>query len=372
MAKDYYNMLGVSRNASGDEIKKAFRQLARKYHPDVNPGKKDAEEKFKEINEAYEALKDPDKRQAYDQFGEAGVESEGFRQSGRGFPSFDDLFRDFGMGDIFDVFSGFGERSREGHGLKRGADLRYELEIGLKDAFYGITTKIEVPRYEKCSVCKGNGAKPGTSPKECPKCRGTGEVRFVRQMGFMQTLNISPCDKCRGSGTIIDSPCSNCGGTGREKKTRKVEVKIPAGVDNDQYLRLSGQGEAGSNGGSSGDLYVVIRISEHEVFDRHEANLFCKTIIGLPTAISGGGIKVPTITGNATLKIPRGTQSHTVFRLKGMGMPELHGRKRGDQLVKVIVEIPKKADKDLLDSLKRHGDGTRSGKGFFDRLREFK
>jgi molecular chaperone DnaJ len=353
MARDYYDTLGVSRDASEEEIKKAFRQLARKYHPDVNPGKKDAEDRFKEINEAFEVLKDPEKRQAYDQFGEAGVESEGFRPSGRGFPSFDDLFRDFGFGDIFDVFSGMGGRPREMHGHERGADLKYELELGLEDAFRGVTTKIEVPRHEKCSNCKGSGAEPGTTPKDCYKCEGTGELRVVRQMGFMQSMNIRPCDKCNGRGTIIESPCKVCDGSGREKKTRKVEVKIPAGVDDAQYLRLSGQGEVGSNGGPTGDLYVVIRIKEHDVFDRHETNLFCKTKIGLPTAISGGSIKIPTLTGTATLKIPPGTQSHTVFRLRGMGMPELHGRRKGDQLVKVVVDIPKKASRDLKDCLKR-------------------
>lgn len=371
MAKDYYDILGVSRDASEDEIKKAFRQLARKYHPDVNPDKKDAEEKFKEINEAFEVLKDPEKRQAYDRFGEAGVEAEGYRSSGRGFPGFDDIFSDFGFGDIFNVFSGSGQGPRSRHAHENGADLKYELEIDLEDAFRGVTIKIEVPRHEKCSVCKGSGAKPGTSSKQCSKCRGSGEVRMVRQIGFIQSLNIGPCDKCRGTGTIIESLCSNCKGAGREKKTRNVEVKIPAGVDDGQYLRLSGQGEAGANGGQEGDLYVVIRVKEHDLFERHETDFFCKTSIGLKTAISGGSVKVPTISGNATLKIPAGTQSHTVFRLNGMGMPEVHKKKRGDQLVKVVVEIPKKVDRKLLESLKKHDEKIRSGKGFFERLREF-
>ncbi len=368
MARDYYEILGVSRDASEDDIKKAFRQLARKYHPDVNPDRKDAEERFKEINEAFEVLKDPEKRQTYDRFGEAGVEAEGYRPTGRGFPGFDEIFRDFGFGDIFDVFSGGGRRGRRAH--ESGADLKYELEIGLEDAFRGAVINIEVPRHEKCSACKGSGASPGTSPRECPKCRGTGEVRVIRQMGFMQSMNISPCDRCGGTGNIIESPCSNCGGERREKKTRKVEVRIPAGVDDGQYLRLSGEGEAGFNGGPPGDLYVVIRVKEHDIFERHEADLFCKTTIGLATAISGGSVRVPTISGKATLKIPAGTQSHTVFRLKGMGMPEVNRKKKGDQLVKVVVEIPRKVDRELLESLRKHDEEIKSGKGFFERLRE--
>ncbi len=373
--KDYYKILGVSKDASEEEIKRAFRHLARKWHPDVNPGNKEAEDRFKEINEAFEVLKDPEKRSAYDQFGQAGLEGAGFRFE-RGFPSFDDLFRNFGFGDIFDVFSGFGERERRSYGPEQGADLKYELEITLEDAYHGIETEIDVPRFEQCSVCGGSGAKPGTSPKKCPKCKGTGEIRMVRRTGFMQTMNISPCDRCSGEGSIIDTPCKKCEGTGKEKKTRKVKVKIPAGVDNEQYLRLAGQGEAGSKGGPPGDLYVIINLKEHPVFERHEKDLFCKTSIDLPVAVLGGEIEVPTINGRAEIKIPPGTQSHTVFRLRGQGMPGLYGRGRGDQLVKVVVKIPERLSREqkklMEEYAKTLAKKTETGKGFFERFREHK
>lgn len=374
--KDYYKILGVSREASEEEIKRAFRHLARKWHPDVNPDNKEAEEKFKEINEAFEILKDSEKRQAYDQFGKAGLEGTGFRPGARGFPSFDELFRNFGFGDIFDVFSGFGERERRAYGPDQGADLKYDFEITLEDAFRGIETEIDVPRFEQCSVCGGSGAKLGTSPKKCQKCNGSGEIRMVRRNAFMQTINISPCDKCRGEGTIIEKPCTKCEGTGKEKKIRKVKVKIPSGVDDEQYLRLAGQGEAGSRGGPRGDLYVVINLKNHDVFERHEKDLFCKTSISLPIAVLGGEIEVPTMTGKAKIKIPSGTQSHTIFRLRGQGMPELQKRGRGDQLVKVVVEIPKKLNrgqKKLMEEYAKTLDKkTETGKGFFERFREYR
>ncbi len=373
--KDYYETLGVDRDSSEEGIKRAFRHLARKHHPDVNPGDKGAEERFKKINEAFEVLKDPEKRAAYDQFGEAGLEGAGFRPHGAGeFPGFDELFRDFGFGDIFDVFSGLGGRARARRGAIQGADLKYELDITLENSFEGITTKIEVPRHERCPDCRGTGAMPGTSPKTCPECGGAGEVRTIKRMGFMHALNIGPCGRCRGTGTVIDRPCKNCSGTGLKKVTRKVEVNVPAGVDDGQYLRLAGQGEAGSNGGPPGDLYVVITLREHPVFERHDTELFCKTTIGIATAITGGSIEVPTITSTAKLKIPPGTQSHTVFRLRGQGMPELRGRGRGDQLVKVVVKIPSKASREQIGSLKELDDaGSESpstDKGFFERLRE--
>ncbi len=377
MGKDYYDLLGVSKSASDEEIKKAFRKLARKYHPDVNPGDKSAEDKFKEINEAYEVLKDPERRAAYDQYGEAGLEGMGFdpRRAGAGFRSFDDLFRDFGFGDIFDVLSGMGGGRRRSRGPAPGADLKYDLEIDLEDTLKGLKTSIDVPRFEKCSTCGGTGAKPGSHPRQCTKCDGTGEVRVIRRLGFMQSISVVPCDRCDGKGTIIEEKCRTCGGTGREKRTRKIEVSVPAGIEDGQYLRLQGQGEAGANNGRPGDLYVVITVREHPVFERHGRDLFCKTVIDLPTAVTGGEVSVPTLTGDARLKIPAGTQSHTVFRMKGQGIPSLNSSRRGDQLVKVVVKIPDKTtaeQKEILRKLSRSmgKETVQTSKGFFERLKE--
>lgn len=372
--KDYYEILGVGRDDDEKEIRRAFRRLARKYHPDVNPGKKEAENRFKEINEAFEVLSDPEKRATYDQFGKAGLEGAGYRPGEGGFPGFEEIFKNFGFGDIFDVFSGMGGR-RERTGPQQGADLKYDMEIDLEEAHSGVKRKIEVPRYEKCGECGGSGARPGTSPVKCPFCHGTGQMRTVRRSGFMQAVSVSPCQKCRGSGEIVEEPCKECGGSGRVKRSRKVTVEIPQGIEDSQYLRLDGQGEAGPRGGPAGDLYVHVRIKEHPVFERHGESLFCKTSVELPLAVLGGEIEVPTIRGKAKLKIPAGTQSHTVFRLKGQGMPFLHGRGKGDQFVKVVVKIPKKLSREQEKLVKGLDDsmGTKKAtteKGFFERLRE--
>lgn len=365
--QDYYQILGVDRNASQEEIKKAFRQLARKYHPDV--AGKQSEEKFKEINEAFQILSDPQKRAQYDQFGSAAFRPEdlaGFR-----WPSFDDLFRDFGFGDLFDVFSGTRERKRAGP--EPGADLRYDLEISLESAFHGTTEKIDIPSFTKCKKCDGTGAKSGFL-KSCPNCNGSGEVRRVQRSAFAQVVNITTCNRCNGSGKVIEKPCEDCNGTGRTKHVKKIEIKIPRGVDTGSYLRVAGQGEEGYNGGPPGDLYVVVRVKPHPIFDRHENDLFCQTTIPLLQAIAGGEIEVPTIDGRARLKIPRGTQSHTIFRLKGQGMPQLHSSKRGDQLVKVVVRIPEKItekqEKILKELAGADAEKVKTTRGFFDRIKE--
>jgi len=359
--KDYYEVLGVSRDASPDEIKRAFKQLAKRYHPDVNPGNKEVEEKFKEINEAFQILNNPEKKAQYDQFGHAAFRPEdlaGFRSF-----SFDDIFRNFGFGDIF----GFGRKN----GARGGEDFQYDIEISLEDAYRGLTTKIEVPNFVTCPKCDGTGAKPGHL-KSCSACNGTGEIRRAQRSPFGQVVSIGPCGKCGGRGKVATKYCEACSGEGRLRKTKKIEIRVPKGIRDGQYLRVAGEGGLGENGGPPGDLFVVVNIKEHEIFDRHENDLFCKTSIDIGTAILGGEIEVPTITGKARLKIPRGTQSHTVFRLKGQGMPHINSNRFGDLLVKVTVKIPEKISekqeqllKELLAEKK-----VETGRGFFEKLRE--
>jgi molecular chaperone DnaJ len=363
MAKrDYYEILGVDRNAPPDEIKRAFKQLAKRYHPDVNPGDKTAEEKFKEINEAFQVLNDPDKRPQYDQFGHAAFRPEDL--AGFSSFSFEELFRNFGFGDIF---SGFGRETR----AREGPDFRYDIEISLEDAYRGLTTKIDVPNFVTCSTCGGTGAKPGAL-KECSACNGTGEIRRVQRSAFAQVVNISPCSKCGGRGKIVLKRCETCNGEGKVRKIKKIEVRVPRGINDGQYLRVAGEGGLGENGGPPGDLFVVVHVKDHEIFDRHEGDLFCKASIDLGTAIFGGEIEVPTIIGKAKLKIPKGTQSHTVFRLKGQGMPYINSNKLGDQLIKVIVIIPEKISKGEEKQLKEllAVKEVDTGKGFFEKLRE--
>jgi molecular chaperone DnaJ len=371
--KDYYEILGVSRDASPEEIKKAFRKLARKYHPDVNPNNKEIEEKFKEVNEAFSVLSDPEKRSQYDQFGHAafaGKPFEGFK----GF-SFEDLFSDFGFGDIFDIFSEFRERGARRY-PEAGADLKYDLTITLEDAFNGLVKRINIPRFEDCENCNGSGIEPGTHPKKCSRCDGSGEIKEVKRFGFTQFVNITTCRKCNGSGKIIENPCPECEGIGKVKRMKTIKIKIPRGVEDGSHLRISGGGEPGVNGGPSGDLYVIIHISPHNIFERYENDLFCKTTISLTQACLGCEIEVPTLKGKAKIKIPPGTESHTIFRLKGQGMPYLHGHGRGDQLVKVVIDIPKKLNKKQRELLKEFAKesgekGIKISKGFFERMKEY-
>ncbi|HVN66343.1 MAG TPA: molecular chaperone DnaJ [Methanomicrobiales archaeon] len=370
MAKrDYYEVLGVPRNASEEDIKKAFRQLARKYHPDLNPGNKESEEKFKEVNEAFQVLSDPTKKGQYDQFGHAAFRPEDF--AGFRATSFEDLFRDFGFGDIFNVFGGErgGQRPR---GPRPGADLRYDLDISFEEAFRGVKKEIQVPHSVTCRTCHGSGAKPGTL-KTCPNCGGSGQVRSVRRSPFGQMVQVSTCPQCGGSGQVAGEPCATCNGGGRLAKVAKIEVTVPRGIDDGQYLRVGGEGEAGERGGPPGDLYVVVHVAPHPVFERHGKDLFCKTTIDLATAVLGGEVQVPTMTGKASLKIPAGTQSHTVFRLKGQGMPGLNSIRRGDQLVKVVIHIPEKVtkrQKELLREFSGEKKEETTGPGFFEKLRE--
>lgn len=343
--KDFYEILGIDRNATDDEIKKAYRQLAHKYHPDKNPGDKSAEERFKEINAAYEVLKDSEKRAQYDRFGYAET-GAGFGP-GAGFGvDFQDLF-----GDVFGDFFGAGRRRTRG---QRGSDLRYDLEVTFEEAAFGAEKKIKIPKTAKCQKCEGRGAKPGTSPTTCPTCNGRGQVSY--QQGFFSISR--PCSRCRGEGTIIKEPCAECSGIGRVKDIKTLGVKVPPGVETDTRLRLSGEGESGVHGGSPGDLYIIIHVKPHPVFQKQNDDIICEVPISFPQAALGCEIDVPTLEGNVRLKIPGGTQSGKIFRLKGKGIASLHTGRRGDQHVIIKVETPAKLtlrQKELLEEFARIG-----------------
>jgi molecular chaperone DnaJ len=346
MAKrDYYEVLGVARNAPDDDIKKAYKRSAMKNHPDRNPGDKAAEERFKEANEAYEVLSTPQKRTAYDQFGHAGVSGAGGGGSGFGGGGFGDIF-----GDVFaDIFGGAGG-GRRGSQAYRGADLRYNLEIELEKAVAGDTVRIQIPSWESCGVCKGSGAAAGSTPQTCPTCRGAGQVRM--QQGFFSIQQT--CPQCHGTGKVITNPCRECRGQGRVQKQKTLSVKIPAGVDSGDRIRLSGEGEAGQFGGPAGDLYVQIEVKPHEIFTRDGSDLHCSAPISLTIATLGGDLEVPTLSGKAVLKIPPETQTGKVFRLRGKGVKSVRGGAIGDLLCQVDVEIPVRLtakQKELLQEL---------------------
>ena len=376
MAKrDYYEVLGVAKNASEEELKKAYRKLAMKHHPDRNPDSKESEEKFKEAKEAYEMLSDPQKREAYDRFGHAGVDPSaggGFHGAGGagGFGGFSDVF-----GDIFgDIFGGAAGGARGGRSnVYRGADLRYSMEISLEQAANGHTTEIRVPSWESCEVCHGTGAKPGTKPKACHTCGGQGSVRI--QQGFFSIQQT--CPTCHGSGKVIPDPCGTCDGIGRVKKTKTLEVRIPAGIDAGMRIRSAGNGEPGINGGPSGDLYVEIQVREHAVFKRDGDDLHCEIPISMVTAALGGKVDVPTLAGRAEIDLPEGTQSGKIFRLRGKGIKGLRSSYPGDLYAHVAVETPvrlndrqKKLLRELEESLHdpKHSPQSR---GWMDKVREF-
>ena len=368
--RDYYEVLGVNRDAGDDEIKKAYRKLAMKFHPDRNPDNKEAEEKFKEAKEAYEMLSDPQKKAAYDRYGHAGVDpSMGAGPGAQGFDGFADAF-----GDIFgDLFGGGGRGGRSN--VYRGADLRYNLEITLEEAARGAEKTIRIPTVEECGTCHGSGAKPGTQPKPCPTCQGHGQVRV--QQGFFSIQQT--CPKCHGSGKIIPDPCRDCGGAGRTKKQKTLEVKIPAGIDDGMRIRSAGNGEPGTNGGPPGDLFIEIRTKKHDIFERDGDDLHCVVPISFAQAALGGEIEVPTLNGKAAIDIPDGTQAGKQFRLRGKGIKGVRSSYPGDLYCHISIETPvkltehqRKLLKELDESLKKGGEKhSPTDKGWFDKAKEF-
>lgn len=369
--RDFYEVLGVSRSATPDELKRAYRRLAMQYHPDRNPSE-DAAEKFKEINRAYEVLSNVDLRARYDRFGHAGVDGGGASPGFDGFQNFD------GFGDIFDAFFGGASRggARRRRGPARGADLRYNLTISFEEAVFGTDKEIEFTRAERCEVCNGRGTEPGTDLATCPDCRGTGEIRRSQQSIFGQFVNVTTCGRCQGEGRIVESPCSRCRGVGRERRTRRIVVKIPAGVDDGAQIRLTGEGEAGPRGGEYGNLYVVLSVEPHPRFERMEDHILYELPLNIAQAALGARVTIPTLDGDYALEVPPGTQSDDEFILRGKGVPHLRTGGRGDMVIRATVVIPETLtaeQRELLEKLAATM-GTpvlpKKEKGFFSRLKD--
>jgi molecular chaperone DnaJ len=374
--RDYYEILTVSRTATDQEIKSAYRKLALQFHPDRNPGDKSAEEKFKEAAEAYSVLADTDKRHLYDRFGHAGLggaATGGFDPSV--FTGFEDILG--GLGDVFGFGDMFGGGRRRG-GPQRGSDLRYDLEISFEESARGSETAIQIPRQEACTTCNGSGAEPGSKPTTCPQCHGRGQLRY--QQGFFTVART--CGQCRGTGQIIAKPCATCRGAGRVQQERKITVRIPPGIATGQRLRLTGEGEGGTAGGPPGDLYVVVHVQEHSFFQREGNDLYCEIPLNFPTLALGGEITVPLLDGVEPFTVPEGTQTGTTFRVRGKGMPDVSGRGKGDLLVTVKVATPKKLSKEQKKILEQFGATLpkekfeptpaedHDDKGLFDRVKD--
>ena len=360
--RDYYEVLGVDRNASTDDIKRAYRRLARQHHPDVNPDDASSEDRFKQVTEAYEVLNDPEKRRRYDTYGHM--------EPGFDFPGFG------GFGDLFDAFFGTGQsRSRPTRVEHRGADLRYDLELTLEEACKGVEKTIRISRMHRCSDCRGVGARSGSSPVRCSTCEGTGQVRRSQNTVFgMQFTSVSTCDRCGGEGSVVADPCRTCFGRGIERDTQQLSIKVPPGVDDGSRVRLSGEGDAGTRRGPAGDLYIIIHMKPHQFLQRRGTELVCEMPLPLSIAALGGKIKVPTLEGDHELTIPPGTQGGTTFRIRRKGMPDLDGHHRGDLHVVVRVVIPTKLNarqRELLNEFAQAGgDHVGSDKNFFDRMKE--
>lgn len=379
--RDYYEVLGVSKGASDDEIKKAYRKLAKKYHPDMNPGDKEAEAKFKEVNEAYSILSDKEKRARYDQFGHAGVDPNyGAGGPGGGFGGFD--MGDIDLGDIFGSFfgggfGGFGGGGQRRNGPQKGESLRANLTITFEEAAFGCEKEINLNRTEECDACHGSGCEPGTTAETCPDCRGTGVVRVQQRTGGFAFSSTAPCSRCRGTGKIIHSPCKSCGGSGSVKKSKRITVTIPAGIDDGQAISLRGQGNAGKNGGPAGDLIVGVRVKPHPQFRRDGTTVLYEQPVSFFQAAMGAELEIPTIDGKVKYTLPAGTQPGTTFRLRGKGIPELRGRGRGDQYVTVRVQVPTSLNSEQKEALRAFAQTMgedlpeESGlKGFFDKRKK--
>ena len=368
--RDYYEVLGISKGASEDEIKKAYKKMARKYHPDLNPGDKEAEEKFKEVNEAYEVLSDPNKKARYDQYGHAGVDPNFGAGAG-----FDGSF-DFGdLGDIFGNFfgGGFGGGGRRTNpnAPQRGESIRLSLTISFEEAAFGCEKEITVERMEQCGTCSGSGCAAGTTPEVCPDCHGTGQVQVRRQTPMGVFATSSPCGRCGGKGKIIHQPCPDCRGTGAVRKRKTIKASVPAGIDNGQTISIRGQGHAGKNGGPAGDLLITITVRPHELFRREGTSVLCEAPITFAQAVLGAELEIPTIDGKVKYDLPEGTQSGTTFRLKGKGIPSINGRGRGDQYVTVYIETPRNLNKEQKDALKKFAE-TMGDNNYEERRKFFK
>lgn len=365
--RDYYEVLNLNENASEEEIKRAYRSEAKKYHPDLNPDNKEAEAKFKEANEAYEILSDSEKRSRYDRFGHAGVDPQ---SGGAGFGGFGDIFE-----DIFDIFGGGSSGRSRRTGPIRGADLRYDINLDFKEAVFGIEKEIQVRRTENCSTCEGMGSKPGTSKKTCSTCNGRGEVQYAQQTAFGQFVRVGTCDDCNGTGEIIEEKCHVCHGSGKQSKIKKIKVKIPAGVDNGSIISMREQGEAGDKGGPSGDLYIYINVKQDPIFKRSGMNVFLDIPISFTEAALGAEIDVPTLEGITKFNIPEGTQTGTEFKMKNMGIQNVRGHGKGDLFFTVNVKVPTKlTDKQkqvLRDFAKSNGESyNENKKGFFGKVKD--